>query len=178
MLFNGRLGEDRSSGKPTTKRNTTIDYFLGSPVIMKNVVSFRVLDFDPLLSDVHCGLCAKTKCELQSTVPAAIQEAQVSGHLGARPSKWYIEKQQLYVSNINVVKINELITKLEELSTDDINQELKNILIEPAHSHHMRKELTLRSQIMPPQWDMTKSVGHLERNTTKLDRSITWLGVM
>ncbi len=33
-IFNGRLGEDCSIGKPTTTYNTTIDYFLGSPVIM------------------------------------------------------------------------------------------------------------------------------------------------
>ena len=36
------------------------------------------------------------------------------------------------MTNINETKINELITKLEELPIDDINLELKQILIEPA----------------------------------------------
>lgn len=71
-IFNGKLREGCSTGKPTTIHNTTIDYFIGSPVVMQNVVFCRVLDFDPLLTDVHCGIHATITCEVQSTVPTAI----------------------------------------------------------------------------------------------------------
>ena len=86
-IFNGRLGEDCSIGKPTTTHNTTIDYLLGSPVIMQNVVPFKVLDYDPLLSDVHCGLHARIKCQVQSTVPTVNREAQEPRQSSVRPSK-------------------------------------------------------------------------------------------
>ncbi len=131
-IFNGRLGEDCSIGKPTTTHNTTIDYFIGSPMIMKKVEVFKVLDYDPLLSDVHCGLHARIKYKVQSTVPTVNRVALESRQLNVRPSKWNVEKQCLYVSNIDEIKINELIAKLEELSIDVINLYLKQILIEPA----------------------------------------------
>ncbi len=111
-IFNGRLGEDCSIGKPTTTHNTTIDYFLGSPVIMKYVVVLKVLDYEPLWSDAHCGLHARIKCKIQSTVPVVNREAQESRQSSVRPSKWNVEKQFLYVSNIDETKINELIAKV------------------------------------------------------------------
>ncbi len=112
--------------------NTTIDYFLGSPVIMKYVVVLQVLDYEPLWSDVHCGLHARIKCEIQSTVPVVNREAKESRQSGVRPSKWNVEKQFLCVSNIDETKINELIAKVDELPMDAINLDLKQILIEAA----------------------------------------------
>ena len=59
FIFNGRLGEDSGVGKPTTTYHTTIDYFIGSLQVMQHVEAFKVLDFDPMTSDIHCGLCTK-----------------------------------------------------------------------------------------------------------------------
>lgn len=41
------------AGKLITSYDTTIIYFLGSLEIMQCVVPFRVLDYDPLLFDIH-----------------------------------------------------------------------------------------------------------------------------
>ena len=59
FIFNGRLGEDCGVYKPNTTYHTTIDCFLGSPSVMQLVETLKILDFDPMLSDVHCGLHAK-----------------------------------------------------------------------------------------------------------------------
>ncbi len=73
---------------------------------MKNVVVFKVLDYESLWSDVRCGLHTRIKCKIQGTVPAVNQEAQESRQSSVRPSKWNVEKFFLYVSNIDETKIN------------------------------------------------------------------------
>ena len=59
FIFNGRLGEDCGIYKPNTTYHTTVDCFLGSQSIMQLVEILKVLEFDPMLADVHCGLHAK-----------------------------------------------------------------------------------------------------------------------
>ena len=64
FIVNGRLGEDANRGKLTCNNVSLIDYFICSPLIFPNVSNFDVLDFDPLLSDIHCAvtLTLKYKC--------------------------------------------------------------------------------------------------------------------
>ena len=52
-IFNGRLGEDCNVGQCTTTFNTTIDYFIGTPLVMHSVKKFIILEYDALLPDVH-----------------------------------------------------------------------------------------------------------------------------
>ena len=40
-------------GKPTTSKGTVIDYFIGSPALLKYVSNMYVCDYDPMLSDIH-----------------------------------------------------------------------------------------------------------------------------
>ena len=69
FIFNGRLEEDCGVGKSTTTYRITIDYVLGSPSVMQLVETFKVLDYDPMLSDIHCGLYTKFifKCQSKET---------------------------------------------------------------------------------------------------------------
>ena len=55
-IFNGKFGDDKGLSKVTTTYNTTLDYVIGSPLLMKYVTQFKILDFDNMYSDVHCGL--------------------------------------------------------------------------------------------------------------------------
>lgn len=50
------MGEDSGIGKCTTTYNTVIDYVIGTWNVVQYVKSFKILDFVPLYSDVHCGL--------------------------------------------------------------------------------------------------------------------------
>ena len=64
FIVNGRLGEDANRGKLTYDNVSLVDYFICSPSISPTVSNFEVLDFDPLLSDIHCAvtLTLKYKC--------------------------------------------------------------------------------------------------------------------
>lgn len=59
FIFNGRMGRYYGTGKYKTTNDTTIYYFLGSAEVMQCVPAFKVLDFEQLLPDVHCGLHAR-----------------------------------------------------------------------------------------------------------------------
>ena len=57
VIFNGRIGDDKGIGNVTNiKANTIVDYFVGSTALLTNVNNFKVLDFDPTLSDLHCPI--------------------------------------------------------------------------------------------------------------------------
>jgi hypothetical protein len=53
-IINGRCGKDADTGAPTCMGTSTVDYFIASPAVFTNINNFEVLEFDELLSDVHC----------------------------------------------------------------------------------------------------------------------------
>ena len=56
-IGNSRLyGNDKSIGMKTCKDKTVVDYFLLSSNVFPIVHCFNVLDYNPIFSDVHCGL--------------------------------------------------------------------------------------------------------------------------
>ncbi len=78
---------------------------------MQSVEVFKVLDFDPMISDVHCGLCTRLKYEVLrdiSILKANIEESNESAKLG----KWDAEKKSEYVSHIDEEKVNEMMTNI------------------------------------------------------------------
>lgn len=52
-IVNGRAGNDRLFGNLTCKNQSTVDLVLASPSFFPLFSKFCVLDFDPVLSDVH-----------------------------------------------------------------------------------------------------------------------------
>ena len=114
FIFNGRLGEDCGVYKPNTTYHTTVDCFLGSPSVMQLVETLKILDFAPMLSDVHCGLHAKFRFRCLSKGTIAKSNTQVA--LGcAKPGKKDTEKKCENAGQINVGNINELIEKVQDL---------------------------------------------------------------
>ena len=131
-IFNGRLGEDCNKGQFTTTFNTTLDYFLGTPFVMHLVKNFRVLDYDALLSDVHCGLHAQLKfCITRNiiTVPTNTHKVKQSC---IKPGKWNSDKSIEYEGNIDKDKVNNLVSGIHNMTVDEIHKELQQILIKPA----------------------------------------------
>lgn len=147
-IFNGRLGDDCNIGQYTTTFNTTIDYFIGTPFVMHSVKKFRILEYDALLSDVHCGLHTELKfCTTRNiiSVPTNTQGVRQSC---IKPGKWNTDKSNEYERNIDKEKVNSLVTKIDDLTVDEIHKELQQILIEPAlvtFPQHKKKTYTKKS---------------------------------
>ena len=132
FIFNGRMGDDGGAGSVTTTHNTTVDYVIGSPLLMCYVTQFKVLNFDALYSDLHCGLHTQLKFNVLSRSTTAITHERVNSASWDTPGKWRVEKQGDYVGNIDVNTVNELLVRADELSVNDISIEIKHILVDPA----------------------------------------------
>ena len=52
-IANGRIFDDKFVGKTTCKNVSTVDYLILSPEVFTHITDFSVLDFDPMISDVH-----------------------------------------------------------------------------------------------------------------------------
>ena len=133
MIYNGRLGEDRGIGKATTTYGTTIDYVIGSWQLTSFVMQFSVLDFDPLCSDVHCGLHTQLKFGTVVKSNMAMDDRNGGKEICLKqPGRWKDEKKDNYLNNIDESKINSLILTMDELTVDEVSYKVKQILIEPA----------------------------------------------
>ena len=53
-IVNGRCGADSYIDRKTCKISSVIDYVIMSPELFPSIHYFEVLEFDPLLSDIHC----------------------------------------------------------------------------------------------------------------------------
>jgi hypothetical protein len=45
-----------------------VDYFIGSPELINNVVDYEIEAFDPLFSDVHNKITCSVKCSTDSNL--------------------------------------------------------------------------------------------------------------
>ena len=104
IILNGRMGVNDSSGCFTCKDASVVDYALAFHALLSLCDCFNVLNFDPLLSDVHCPivvrmLCDKQECMTHDKIPAKAGEVRVSWNKGNKNN---------FLENIDVVKVNEL----------------------------------------------------------------------
>ena len=63
FIVNGRVGRDKGVGKLTCKDASVVDYALLSYDMFDTVIDFKVLDFDEMISDVHCAININFKLE-------------------------------------------------------------------------------------------------------------------
>ena len=125
------MGDDCGIGSVTTTHNTTVDYVIGSPLLMCYVTQFKVLNFDALYSDLHCGLHTQLKFNVLSRSATTTTHERVNSASCDNPGKWRVEKQGNYVGNIDVNTVNELLVRADELFVNDISIEINHILILP-----------------------------------------------
>ena len=52
-IVNGRCGLDRGIGKFTTIKKSVLDYVIMSAELLSCILKFQIIDFDPILSDIH-----------------------------------------------------------------------------------------------------------------------------
>ena len=148
-LFNGRVGEDAMVGKETTTFNTVVDYVIGSPILLTKVNVFYVMEFDPLFSDVHCGISFGIEKNRKCMEKCVHEEGDQIRSLGKeqyqpviKPGKWDKLKVNEYIQSINLEFVTQVIENAEFKSVTEINEDLKKILIEPALKVFPKKSKT------------------------------------
>ena len=122
FIVNGRLGEDANRGKLTCNNVSLVDYFICSPSIFPTASDFEVLDFDPLLSDIHCAvtLTLKYKCSNPRNVDLDkdYTTSQDNSYVRRPPNKpnWKSDLTHQYQQKLNETDISGIMLALNELT--------------------------------------------------------------
>lgn len=117
FLWNGRIKKDYLNPKLTCKNSSTVDYFLSSSYVFENIVDFKVDEFCSLYSDVHSPLYAILKTKHS----APLQKPHIRIENVTKTKSWDSKKSQLFTGNIDIIKISEIETKLDQLVENNTN---------------------------------------------------------
>ena len=136
-LFNGRVGQDRAKGAPTTKHGTVVDYLIGSPMLFAALSDFQIAGFDLIFSDVPSLLIAKFHCGALnlSHVGETAEAVSTDNPKRSKIGRWQNDRAHCFIDNINMQLVEDLISRIdssEELSVDDITVKINQILLNSA----------------------------------------------
>ena len=111
QIINGRLGKDANQGKYTTRNLSVIDYTLTTPDLFDDLKDFEILDFNPLLSDVHCPLIF--------SLLAHSKEPETQKCIQKIPKiRWDGSKNSEFLNNIDDQEIESLNRLLDNFSPE------------------------------------------------------------
>ena len=83
---------DKGVGRTTSKDCSSVDYIISTPAMVLYFKKFEVLDFDPIYSDVHCGLSFEIESILECNHlrPDKTESTNVSEQCGfvTKRSRW------------------------------------------------------------------------------------------
>lgn len=91
---------------------------------------FRILDYDPLYSDIHCGIHIQLRVNIKKT--KYNNESITSVNDSNLTGKWSIIMEGECKAEINENKIKELIEQMDSMTIEEVNFKLKSILLEPG----------------------------------------------
>ncbi|CAG2205913.1 DUSP10 [Mytilus edulis] len=116
-IGNSRLpGNDYMIGLTTCNSVSLIDYLLLSSNIFSLIKEFNVLEFNPLFSDVHCGLCFCFHASVNIfTTHSDDNCSSQRGH-----ARWVPDKENRFIETLasDVTKLDEISLLLSEDSSD------------------------------------------------------------
>lgn len=138
-MFNGRVWEDSMVGRETTTFNTVVDYVIGSSFLLGKVHAFNVMEFDPLFSDVHCGISFVIENKMKFVEKCVDGGGDQIKNLRRehsqsvlKPRRYDKLKVNEYIQRINLEFVTQVIVNADFKSLSEINEELKKIFIEPT----------------------------------------------
>ena len=158
-IFNGRVGEDYRIGKATTVHNTVVDYIIGTPNLFTKVVDFKVLDFDPLLSDVHSGIHVSfSSVNREYECESGRHDGKSNVVNWEKPGKWRNNKIPEYVAKIDTRRVNYLADEAESMTVEELSVKLKHVLVDPAFevfppNKSTRKFIKVSNNVSLPGYD-------------------------
>ena len=135
-ILNGRLGRDKNQGKVTCRNVSCVDYFISNVNLLPCIVDMFVDNFCPLLSDVHNPVTLKCSFKVR-----ALECDTLNKKPSERIKLWDRHLPELFVDNIDIVKVSEveeqlnLLTENNSVHNSDINSiatKLGNIFVNSA----------------------------------------------
>lgn len=107
------------------------------------VQNFRILNFNPLFSDVYCGISFSIRNDCKcigeelladgESMEQGISKQGPSGRLLIqKPGKWKKHESREYNNNVNKGFVTQVTENADFKSVSELNKDLKKIFIEPT----------------------------------------------
>ena len=158
-IINGRVGSDKFVGGTTCADVSTIDYAICTPDLFPKITDFTVDNFDNLLSDKHNPIVVNLNLVSNKMTPnnQMTKDKIISEDIHVK-CKWDESKKDEYKLNFDMSKINTSYLNLSEINATEITQEkidnlsedIKNILTEPAKITGMYKQFSVNAKNKKP----------------------------
>ena len=74
-ICNGRVGNDRNTGKLTCKNASVVDYVICSSGLLDIIAEFSILEFNSLCSDAHCPISFELRSDSRNNCHNSENEA-------------------------------------------------------------------------------------------------------
>ncbi len=131
FILNGRYGP--SSCLCTTTGNSVVDYAISSIDLMPNIVLFNILDFCPLLSDIHSPLQIKIKNfnGIHTSDPNNTQHF-TENKTTHKTKRWDGNKETNFIESIDRNRLNLVEAFLDDTETLEGPEVVDNVCIEIA----------------------------------------------
>ena len=123
-IANGRLGSDKFLGSKTCKASTVVDYAILSALLFTAVKEFQILLFDPMLSDVHCGIHISLSYQHYNPTVVETNQDDVPTVVMAA---WDASKLDSFLQNLNTDGISQFINHMNSVQ-EDITKETVELL--------------------------------------------------
>ena len=154
-ICNGRVGSDANVGDLTCKNASIVDYVIMSSDMFNHLMSFHILDFNELYSDVHCpinivfNISHNLKYEHNNT---CINKGKVHNSTSIQ---WDASKAEELINCIQDDKISSihsnltnLFSNIEKVDINDIDRivnETSSLMTESASKVNIIKDKNMRS---------------------------------
>ena len=175
MILNGRSGKDRGVGNFTCNNNngkSVVDYIIAGNSLIDKLLNFEIKQFDPSLSDVHCGL----KVEILRAIDVEVNENNEC--IGGTKKFWNDVLKSSFLRSLENQDLSNICNLLKNKNAtlseiNEIGPELRRILVESAEISNVLR--TPRRVPGKNQWfDMECHVKRTQyRNMCRNSRSIT-----
>ena len=125
-ILNGRYGMDKNLSLFTCKDASVVDYIIVSPSLFQSIIDFQVLDFDSILSDVHCPLVLHIDGFSEGSI-SSVHQKNVSEV--RKKEVWKNDSQTAFAESISLDEVREVCALMDEYShiNDDNNNNLVNV---------------------------------------------------
>ena len=139
LILNGRVGVDKLYGRCTCNDKSVVDYVLADTHLITLVSEFEVLDYEPVLSDVHSPIVFKFMNKVLSEQGNLdVQDTEEEMESGDNYIRWIPEKKEDYVQKIDINKVQTLMARMDDVENqkgiNDVTELFGNIMIETAAS--------------------------------------------
>ena len=132
LILNGRIGDNAQDSMFSCKDKSTTDYFLSTPNLFDIFTNLKVLEFNPLFSDVHCPVSVligitntKQPCEVKTKTT---EEERIN--------LWDNGKSNIFVQNFDSKELSEIGDRLSALANKEtIKQEAIEVIVNDTGKH-------------------------------------------